>query len=320
MERLCPVCSNSLKNIVISDVNALDKEYNVYHCNACDIGVTGPFPSDLEIEKFYDSGHYRTKKGKRFHYLIERLVHFFTIRKGKEIKKYVKRGRILDIGCGRGLFLYIMKIDGWDVTGTEINGESAGYAKELYGVTVLVGDIDKCSFAEKSFDVIHVCHVLEHTTNPAELIIQCQELLKKSGILAITIPNFSSLQARYGKNAWFHLDIPYHLYHFSERGLKRLIEKNGFEILKINHFDFEQNPFGWLQTLLNRRGIKRNLLYNSLKKPELRGFISEVTLFKDILYTFILLPFFIPLALLLSIFEAYILKAGGTIKVICRKK
>jgi hypothetical protein len=60
-----------------------------------------------------------------------------------------------------------------------------------------------------------------------------------------------------GKHLWFHLDFPYHLYHFSEEGLARLLEKYNFNLEKIRRFDLEYNPFGWLQTLFNLTGIKK---------------------------------------------------------------
>lgn len=123
---------------------------------------------------------------------------------------------------------------------------------------------------DKSFDVITLFHVFEHTISPQMTINECKRLLKEGGLLVIEVPNLSSLQASIGKKAWFHLDLPHHFYHFSEEGILALLKKNSFSILKVKQFSLEYNPFGWLQTLLNMSGIQENLFYSLLKSRELR--------------------------------------------------
>jgi hypothetical protein len=109
--------------------------------------------------------------------------------------------------------------------------------------------------------------------------------------------------------------LPYHLVHFSEEGLRRLLQLNGFRISRTRRFDLEQNPFGWLQTLLNLAGIRANLFYNLLKNPALRKAELACASVGDIVLTFVLLPLFMPLSLLLALLEAFLLKRGGTIEL-----
>jgi SAM-dependent methyltransferase len=197
------------------------------------------------------------------------------------------------------------------VAGVEYSDETAAYARDVYGVTVTT----ELAFPDASFDVITINHVLEHMAAPAQTIQACYRLLKKDGVLIVAVPNIRSLQATVGKNAWLHLDVPYHLVHFSEEGLSGLFQMNGFRISRTRRFDLEQNPFGWLQTLLNLAGIRANLFYNLLKKPALRKAELADASVCDILLTFILLPLFMPLSLLLALFEAFLLKRGGIIEL-----
>ena len=113
-------------------------------------------------------------------------------------------------------------------------------------------------------------HVLEHVYDPVETIHECARTLKKGGLLVISVPNILSLQASFGNRDWFHLDPPYHRHHFSEQGLTNLLENHSFSIRNVRRFDWEYNIFGWLQTLLNRTGIRKNLFYDSLKMDILR--------------------------------------------------
>jgi 2-polyprenyl-3-methyl-5-hydroxy-6-metoxy-1,4-benzoquinol methylase len=294
--------------------------YGVSFCSHCQVGFTVPFPSDEALSRLYSSGSYRSNDGTRFNAFTEFLVRYFTAGKKRKIKKFHrKKGTLLDVGCGRGLFLDIMKRDGWRVTGVEFNEETASYARIRYGIDVITAPA-LTGLHDESYDVITLYHVLEHMQDPAAVLRTCGRLLKKHGLLVIAAPNISSLQAALGKSNWFHLDIPYHLHHFTPGGLRRLLLENSLKIVKVRQFDFEQNIFGWMQTLLNASGIRNNLLYNLLKKPELRRSELAAARKRDVVLTVLLAPVFIPLSLILSVFESLVLRRGGTIQMYAFKQ
>lgn len=309
----CSLCNNHLRTKYIDDVQRFNKTFDVYLCEKCMVGVTIPTPSLEDISELYSTGSYRSGSGKRFNPLVEYLIYVSRILRKRRIQKYIKQGRILDIGCGRGLFLEIMRRDGWDVTGVEYNKETALHVFETYGIKAQT-ETSIRTLPDKSFDVITLNHVLEHTYRPAELIKECRRLLRKDGLLVIAVPNIHSLQASAGGKVWFHLDLPFHINHFSEKGLSKLLNRNSFSLLKTRQFDLEYGPFGWLQTLLNLSGLSENLLYNMLKNPELRNKTSNVAGWELIL-TFMLLPVYFPVSVMLSVIESLLLKRGGTIEV-----
>ena len=66
---------------------------------------------------------------------------------------------------------------------------------------------------------------------------------------------------------WFHLDLPRHLWHFPLAALRSLLETSGFDVESEHHFSLRQNPFGWVQSALNRvPGLPRNGLYTLLQR------------------------------------------------------
>jgi hypothetical protein len=87
----------------------------------------------------------------------------------------------------------------------------------------------------------------------------------------------------------------------------------------VRRFDSEYNIFGWLQTLLNRTGIRKNLFYDSLKMGILRKKHLPGGTGWGLFWTFILLPVFAPLALILSLAESYLINNGGTIEIYATK-
>ncbi len=311
---ICPICKDPIEFSVIDGVVKRNNEYSVYECRSCQVLVTHPFPSPEELSKLYSTGNYRTKTGKRFHPVLEYMIHLLTVRKRQRIERFRDPGRILDIGCGRGLFLHIMQEDGWQVVGQEFSETSASYASKIYGIEVRSGELKESEYESESFDVININHVLEHLENPDEVIAECYRILKKGGLLVTAVPNTDSLQAHFGKNKWFQLDLPFHLYHFSSKSLFDLLEKNSFKVELARHFKFEYNPFGWLQTLYNASGVRENFLYDLLKSADLRNGDPNSSPMMDYLKTLVLMPLYLPLSLLFSIIEA-IIKKGGTIEV-----
>jgi len=312
----CPVCKKEPREWFFKN----DGGYGVLLCRNCMTGVTTPIPTDDELAALYASGHYRAKEGGRFLRFVEDLIYLFRGARRRRIERLSKIGAVLDVGCGRGLFLEVMRRGGWSVKGVEFGRESAGCASETYGIEVVYGDSSEWGFEERSFDVITINHVLEHIKNPGETIGACRLLLRDGGLMVAAVPDISSLQGQTGRGRWFHLDIPYHLHHFSEFGLRTLIERQSFRVIAVRRFDLEHNPFGWLQTLLNLCGIKRNFLYAMLKNPALRKKEPAGASAADLLLTLILTLLFIPLALALSLLESYILGRGGTTEIFAVKE
>ncbi len=109
-------------------------------------------------------------------------------------------------------------------------------------------------------------HVLEHLPDPAAAIARAAELLRPGGRLLVSVPNVDSLQARLGGERWFHLDLPRHLFHFGPRSLSAMVERAGLQVARIGHFYPEMEVIGLVQTVLNRVGIERDLLYRFAKR------------------------------------------------------
>ena len=311
----CIFCKAKLTVAVLKSVPKIGKIYDVTECAECEIAMTHPFPSNDVLAELYSGGNYRTSEGKRFGSLIESLIHLGRIKKRRRINKFVEPGKILDIGCGRGLFLDVMRRGGWSAIGTELNEEIASHAINTYDLQILPGDIIQHQLPGESFNAININQVLEHLKNPHEVIEECYRLLRKGGVLIISVPDLRSLQFIIGKENWFLLDLPFHLFHFTEKGLSKLLQRNNFKIKRIKRFSLEISPFGWLQTLLNISRIRFNLLYDLLKSSELRGGEMQSIKPKEIIATFLLLPLYFPVAFVLSILEPLLFKRGGSIEV-----
>ncbi|GJL77303.1 MAG: hypothetical protein NPINA01_02920 [Nitrospinaceae bacterium] len=141
-------------------------------------------------------------------------------------------GRILDVGCGDGFFLRSVKNIGWEVHGIELSGEAVHRAKNMGMAQVTQGTLDNASYPENYFDVIRFWSVLEHVHDPETTLSKVNRFLKPKGLLVLQVPNYRSIAARGTGPRWSAWDVPRHLYHFSYRSLKTLLEKSGFQAIR----------------------------------------------------------------------------------------
>ena len=134
-----------------------------------------------------------------------------------------------------------------------------------YGVNVIAGDFLELD-VEGPFDAVTMWHVLEHLPDPLGAVVRAVDLMRPGGRLVISVPNVDSLQARFGGERWFHLDLPRHLFHFGPRSPSALVERAGLRVVRIGHLYPEMEAIGLVQTALNRAGFENDLLYRFAKR------------------------------------------------------
>lgn len=304
----CPFCGGNRLRALF----AVSGGFSIADCPDCRVASTVPPVPQSEIGRYYPPLYYG-EKNRRFHPLLERLVAFFRWRRVRRIKRYVASGRILDVGTGRGVFPGLMRERGWDAHGTEISEVAARSAVDM-GLPVFIGDFLDASYPSGSFDVVVLWHVLEHIRDGHAALAKCRELVRPGGLLVIAVPNFESLQAALTRRLWFHLDVPRHYFHFRLSALRSLLADHGFRTVETAHFSLEQNPYGWIQSLLNVLGFRYNLLYDHLKTTSAREtHPARLHPVQTLLLLVALVPV-LPLSFLLFGLET-LLRRGGTIEL-----
>lgn len=304
----CFICGGEFSGTRFAALDVEGSRYEVLFCEACGLGKTEPFLPEDELKRIY-SGSYRKDDSTRFPAILERLISIVRDSRRRSVEKYARKGRILDVGCGRGDFLLKMLGRGWECCGLELDERVARHNRP--GMELKYGSLSGHRFPDGYFSAITFWHVFEHLRDPERALNECSRILKPGGLLVAAVPNMESFQSRLSGRGWFHLDPPFHLYHYSARNMKRLLEKSGFEVLEIRHFSFEYNPYGFIQSFYNRLGLSQNQLYEFLRSR--RGFSAPLV------FTVATLPVVALSAVLLSVIES-MFRAGGTVEVYARKK
>jgi len=139
------------------------------------------------------------------------------------------KGKLLDLGCGDGRFLALMRAAGWDVTGIDTDLAAVKNAREL-GIPVVAGNIADAAFPEASFDAVTLSHVIEHVHDPVGLLSACRRVVKPGGQVVIVTPNIKSFGHKKFGSCWRGLEPPRHLHIFSLAALHICCERAGLQL------------------------------------------------------------------------------------------
>ncbi len=119
------------------------------------------------------------------------------------------------------------------------------------------GALEKARFKPESFDAVTMWHVIEHVLDSYAVVKEARRVLKRRGVLVVGTPNFDSIQSTlFGKN-WAHLDVPRHLHFFTSASLRKMLEENGFHVVRESTYSREHGAWGFARSLLNALGFGR---------------------------------------------------------------
>lgn len=313
---MSPICwcgGKNFKPLFTLRRRGLRDRFPVVRCTSCSTEFLDPMPSAEVLDQAYSSDYYGAG-AKKFVGPFGLLFRWMQDSRVRLIPPYELPDEsepiLLDVGCGNGNFLRGAKRANYLVEGTELSEASAARASGKGDIPVHVGALTDLDLEAGNYAVVTMWHVLEHLPNPHETLRAAHRLLERKGHIFIALPNAASWQSKYAGRLWFHRDPPRHLYHFSPKSLTKLLRASGFKPVRWWHFSLDQNPYGWLQGMLNRMGFPQDRLYEFLKGKER----LSLSLLGEIAVAAILaLP-----ALILSLLEAGA-QAGGTITVVAQK-
>lgn len=310
----CIVCGGDK---VAAAFASVEPGFSVLVCPDCGLGRTWPaLPAD-KIGAYYPQEYYG-RENVRFNPLFEAMTRFFQSRRARVLHSRVPRGPVLDVGCGRGYLLAYLRSFGYEPHGIELSENAAFHARHRLKLEISTDDFLAEAHQKERFNAVVFWHTLEHFSRPVECVARAAESLKPGGLVAIAVPNHDSLQARFFGRHWFHLDVPRHYHHFGVKSLEALLSRHRFRIVQLDHFCFEQNPYGWLQSFYNALGFEDNFLYSMLKDRSARTLRIRAHPLQALL-TLALLPWLLALSLGLTLLEAA-LRRGGTIEVYALKE
>ena len=250
--QLCPICEVLPTKFLgrrggLAHRQTLGVECDIWRCGRCGLAFPNPMPVPVH--------------GPNQHYAVvpeDYFVHHDPQQKGVNASGMLEaaraitggKGRLLDIGAGRGELLRVAREQGWDAIGIEPSSTFADHAAHYSGAEIRSEPIEDCSFEQDYFDVVIMAGVLEHLYNPDQTVREVSRVLRPGGTLLVDVPNEEGLYFRLG-NLYYKLKgrnwtvnlaptfAPFHVFGFGQKSLRALLAKHGLEARALRFYGGE---------------------------------------------------------------------------------
>lgn len=270
----CCVCGNS--NPKEFSLVYKRENFDVLTCNKCSFYFIPPFyRKQIKYQNYKDDSVTQAIRSGNNWVKIQRHKLRF-----KFIQKYIKSGKLFDLGAGWGHFMLAGKELGYDVYGIEISEQPYLYCKN--DLKLPVDHIDFFQMDESNqFDIITMWDVLEHIDKADDFLVKCNKLTKPGGYLVIQVPQIDSYFAKKHQSNWKMMGLD-HVNYFSKKTITQILNNHGYEVLKIkSSFEIKLFIMYTILPLLKRFKAKKKMTQReanySLGQAERQQYFNKFT-------------------------------------------
>jgi SAM-dependent methyltransferase len=209
-----------------------------------------PVPTDLG--RYYPTEYYEVPKNERD--LAARAEKLQSV-KLDVLQRFATKGSLLEIGPAYGLFAFLAKRAGFDVTGIEMDARCCDFLRSSVGIKVVEGSDPRNLLATlPKFDVIVLWQVIEHLPDPWAVLKAAALHLAPGGVLIVDTPNPDAFQFKIFGARWTHVDAPRHVTLIPSILLEKFALQQGLKSINISAngaISRGYNSFGWAFSLKN---------------------------------------------------------------------
>ena len=226
--------------------------FSAYQCRGCGSVRLNPRPDVSEFARIYPSNYHSLA------FSEENFSFVHKIRSRLEANRLLRYcdgvptdARILDVGCGDGFHLRLLRRFGkptWTLEGVDIDSRAVDVAARD-GLTIHEGTLENLDLPEDHYDVVYTLQTIEHVADPHAMLAAIHRILKPGGRLVIVTDNIGSLDFGYFKKRyWGGYHFPRHWNLFNRGALERLAWRVGYDTEKI---DTIVSPVNWVYSIHN---------------------------------------------------------------------
>jgi 2-polyprenyl-3-methyl-5-hydroxy-6-metoxy-1,4-benzoquinol methylase len=244
----CPVCDSSA-----AQLRYRITRFRIYDCAQCALVYLWPQPDEQEVRdmfaRLYTEGEGSVPELRSYYAftyedapdnpLVQLYEHWLD-----RIEALRPPGRLLDIGCGTGLFLAVARRRGWDPHGVDDCAEATAHARAHFGLDVHDGDFAAFGAEGLRFDAITMWDIIEHARAPVSLLSAARAVLAPGGVMGISTPNQRSIldvvagalyRLSLGRITWplekFYIEQ--HFVYFSPATLQDALVRAGLDLVVL---------------------------------------------------------------------------------------
>jgi SAM-dependent methyltransferase len=207
--------------------------FSMVRCNKCGLLRTDPRPSPETMGAFYpdDYGPYKS-----VHSSTETTPPISPWKRqagfGVQNIPDILPGRMLELGCASGNYMARMRAAGWEVEGIEFSPSAAATARER-GFNVKVGAVENAENPQSKYKMIVAWMVLEHLHEPVRVLNRLLNWVEPNGYLVFSVPDAGAFERQLFGDAYYGLQLPSHLYHYSPQTIRKVLNASGWEAVRF---------------------------------------------------------------------------------------
>lgn len=209
--------------------------YTICKCRRCSLVYVGEDVDDALLDALYGAEYYQGRDATGFgDYAADEAKYRARFgRRFEQLNPHIQGGRTLDVGCALGWFLAEARERGWQAEGVEMSEHAATFVREKHGVLVHTARLEEAPLEPESFDLVALWDTIEHLPDPRRVLEHCFGLLRPGGFVVLSTGNHSAWRSRAQGQDWALMRPPKHLYYFTPRTLRSLVDQVGFATVKV---------------------------------------------------------------------------------------
>ena len=203
---------------------------DLYRCADCGLIFLDPMPTPDELAAIYDDPYdgattsYFAKVGKKLRRSRGRV---------RQLRRYVRGGRFLDVGCSGGFVVEAAGEQGFDGYGIDPDPHSIAYAREHYPRgTYFEATMETFDAAETGFDAVYCSEVIEHVPDVDRFVAAIVRVMAPGAVLYLTTPDISHWRRPRDLRRWDAFCPPAHCLYFNPASLIGLFANHGLELIR----------------------------------------------------------------------------------------
>jgi SAM-dependent methyltransferase len=275
--RECPNCFNH-QGKYLNTVN----EIKLLRCNQCQMVFADVDNATVEETCRYKPGtilhYYQNEPIQTIAYYDNVIEHLTKILGRTNLK-------ILEFGCGSGMFLRRARKKGFITQGIDFS-EYSEYASKAFDLNILSQSIFDCHLPSNHFDVVYSHATFEHLYSPRLIAEELIRILKPTGIFIISgVPNYNTISIKLLRN-FYNNNPPGHINYYEVETIRTMYQVLGLEKIKVSTYGINfWFFFYWLQ----RKKIQPNMVqFNTFSETEIMDKLKHETTDLDNLSTTLL--------------------------------
>jgi SAM-dependent methyltransferase len=253
----CCLCHNAEAELIGAgedfEYRTCTDRFDVMRCPACQLVYLKNRPALSELDRIYPATYHAFQFNEaEFGFVHKVRCRLEARRLLASCQGLSASARILDVGCGDGFHLSLLRDfgnPGWQLEGIDASPRAVEAASRA-GFAVHCGTVENASLPPASCDLAFLIATIEHVAEPVAVLRAVNALLKPGGRAVIVTDNTSTLDFQLTRQrVWGGYHFPRHWYLFNRRSLRLLAEAAGMQVVSL---DSVLSPVNWVYSIRNK--------------------------------------------------------------------